>query len=114
MPCQTTSVSSRPRIFGFWRERSILKIDAEDYLTSPAVAGMGQPMAEAEMQREALRQFEVGGHEHLVRLAVRRLWLVKAAKIHVVLDAEPDRLRHLTHPTHGRGENCAATAEREF
>src|SRR3954471_21919276 len=23
MPCQTTSVSSRPRIFGFWRERSI-------------------------------------------------------------------------------------------
>src|SRR4051812_29022736 len=23
MPCQTTSVSSRPRIFGFWREQSI-------------------------------------------------------------------------------------------
>src|SRR3954452_6487349 len=23
MPCQTTSVSSRPRTFGFWRERSI-------------------------------------------------------------------------------------------
>src|SRR4051794_23889201 len=28
MPCQTTSVSSRPRIFGFWRERSIASPNA--------------------------------------------------------------------------------------
>jgi hypothetical protein len=53
--------------------KPISKVDAEDHLTSPAVAGMGQPMAEAEMQREALRQFEVCGHEHPVRLAARRL-----------------------------------------
>jgi hypothetical protein len=42
-----------------WLSGSVLtpisKIDAEDYLTGPAVAGMGQPMAEAEMQREAVR-----------------------------------------------------------
>src|SRR5215210_1670316 len=29
MPCQTTSVSSRPRIFGFWRERSIEHFHAD-------------------------------------------------------------------------------------
>lgn len=27
MPCQTTSVSSRPRIFGLWRERGIHKAE---------------------------------------------------------------------------------------
>ena len=31
MPCQTTSVSSRPRIFGFWRERSIPVLSARPH-----------------------------------------------------------------------------------
>ena len=70
----SVTLSQVPSWLGGLAPKPGLKIDTEDYFTSPAVAGMGQSMAEAEMQCKAVRQFEVGGHEHLVRLTAWRFW----------------------------------------
>src|SRR6187200_3473373 len=56
MPCQTTSVSSRPRIFGFWRERSIALEALRGELTTAQLAakhGIHQTMV-GEWKRQAL------------------------------------------------------------
>src|SRR4051794_15186169 len=42
MPCQTTSVSSRPRIFGFWRERSIASPNAMHRAFTERAAAIGK------------------------------------------------------------------------
>src|SRR5262245_24276481 len=86
------------------RNSSVLELISDDALDHPALAGVGEAAADAEVQLPVRRYIEVDGRKNHVRLVMCRLEIGDRAGGAVVLDASRDDRRDIPRGLHARLE----------